>query len=163
MNRTILSVTLFCLMITGIILDGNRPAQASQCIVPTEAGAWRNYDTETNGITRTGFRMECRDASTTTCDGDICSTTSAVRSHYFISLFGKCHPSDCVWGEVEGSLLTGNLDGWYYFEYNQGFAKRYVYVRTYPQWPGWLRVWVYTDFADPGRSDYTSDDWFIHG
>lgn len=135
-------------------------AVASMCIIPQEEGAWQNYDPNTRGITHLNFRMECRDDSHTTCNGNICHTTFAVAPHYFISLWGSCSPSDCRWGEVEGTALSGSMAGWYYFFYNQGFAKRYVYARTYPEWPGWLRLWIYTDFTDPARADYTMDDWF---
>lgn len=162
MNRTTYSLTFLGLLVFGLLFATTENAQASFCITPEEAGAWHNNDAATRGVTHLDFRMECRDASETHCDGDICSTTSAVAAHYFISVWGSCHPTDCVWGEVEGRALSGNLNGWYYFLYDPGFAKEYVYVRTYPQWPGWLRVWIYTDFVDPNRADQTSDDWFIH-
>src|SRR5439155_24125043 len=42
---------------------------------------------------------------------------------------GKCHPTDCYWGEVEGVAQTGSNAGWYTFHYDQGFADRYVWVR----------------------------------
>jgi hypothetical protein len=155
-RKKIPMVGIVCLLAT--VLVGS--AVASMCIVPPEEGNWVNYDPDTRGITRANFRMECRDASVTHCNGDICWTTSAVKSHYFLRLFGSCSPTDCDWGEVEGVTATGSLEGWYYFYYDHGFAKRYVYVRTYPQWPGWLRVWIYTDFTDPNRQDYVMDDWF---
>ena len=100
--------------------------------------------------------------SVSQCNGNICSGHYETIPHYYLTLFGKCSPSDCPWGEIEGRALTGSMPGWYYFVYNQGFAKRYVYVRTYPAWPGWLRVWIYNDFTDPGRADYTTDEWFRH-
>lgn len=144
-----------------LLLLGSVKAHAGLCVVPTESGAWKNYNSATRSITNVDFRMECRDASVTQCSGDICSTTSAVAPHFFIRLFGACTPTDCPWGEVEGIRLSGNLDGWYYFTYNQGFAQRYVYARTYPQWPGWFRLYIWTDFSDPGRADYASDEWFV--
>lgn len=148
--------SIVCLLAT--VLVGS--VIASMCIIPPEEGNWVNNDPATRGITRANFRMECRDASETHCSGGICWTTSAVEPHYFLRLFGSCTPTDCDWGEVEGIAATGSLEGWYYFYYDHGFAKRYVYVRTYPQWPGWLRVWIYTDFTSPSRQDYVMDDWF---
>lgn len=159
---TVRSIVLGCLIVFGFLLVNTGAAQASFCIVPTEQGAWHNSDPATRGITQLDFRMECRDASTTTCDGDICSTTSAVAPHYFISLFGSCSPTDCAWGQVEGEAVRGEFAGWYYFFYDQGFAQRQVWVRTYPEWPGWLRLWIYNDFVDPNRADYESDEWFLH-
>ena len=158
--RRLLQVGLgACVIAVGLSFLGS-PAQASFCVVPEEDGTWVNYDANTRGITQLMFRLECRDASATNCSGGICSTTSAVSSHYFIRLYGSCYPADCDWGEVEGQALTGSLDGWYYFHYDQGYAKRYVYVQTYAAWPGWLRLWVWTDFTDPSRADYAIDDWF---
>ena len=144
-------------MAFSVLLIGTVVAHASMCIIPSEEGSWKNYDSQTRGITRIQFRMECRDAPHTTCSGGFCRTTSAVEAHYFIHLFGKCHPTDCDWGEVEGIQTSGD---WYYFFYDQGFAKRFVYVKTYPQWPGWLRLWMYTKFTDPSRDNYVMDDWF---
>jgi hypothetical protein len=146
------------ILVLALLIAGS--AIASMCLVPEEEGAWVNYDPYTRSITRLNFRMECRDASQTTCSGGICQTSHGVSSHYFIHLFGSCSPTDCDWAEVEGVRLTGSLEGWYYFYYDQGFAKRYVYARTYPAWPGWLRLYIYTDFIDPGRTDYNTDDWF---
>jgi hypothetical protein len=146
----------------ALLMQGySSSAEASMCIIPDEAGNWRSYDTDTRSITRANFRMECRDDTRTTCSGGICRTTFGVKAHYFISLWGKCHPSDCVWGEVEGVKLTGDLSDWYRFYYDQGFAKRWVYVRTYSQWPGWLRLYMWTDFTDPNRADYAIDEWFV--
>lgn len=150
----------FAIGLTLLLLSGTT-AYTSMCIIPSEEGSWDNYNAQTRGIPHLDFRMECRDASTTTCSGSICSTTFAVEPHYFIHLFGSCSPTDCDWGEVEGTRLTGSLDGWYYFFYDQGFAKRYVYARTYPAWPGWLRLYIWTDFSSPYRQDYSSDEWFL--
>jgi hypothetical protein len=156
------SLVLLALLGLLVLMQGySGSAEASMCIVPEEAGSWKNYDTDTRNITRLNFRMECRDDRQTTCYGSICSTTFGVKSHYFINLWGKCHPSDCNWGEVEGVRLSGSLEGWYRFYYDQGFARRWVYVRTYDQWPGWLRLYVWTDFTDPNRADYAIDEWFV--
>ena len=134
-------------------------ALAGLCTTPPAEGWWDSYDANTRSITTLRFRMECRDATATTCNGNICITTHGVDPHYFITLWGSCSPSDCNWGEVEGELIGNDLDGWYYFYYDHGFAKRHVYVQTYPEWPGWLRLWMYTDFVD-GREDYVTDEWF---
>lgn len=61
-----------------LLLLGSIKAHAGLCVVPTESGAWKNYNSATRSITNVDFRMECRDASVTQCSGDICSTTSAV-------------------------------------------------------------------------------------
>lgn len=156
-HRLTSAVLAFCIAL--LVLHPNQ-ANASLCSVPYEAGSWLNAVPSTRSITRVEFRMECRDTPITRCSGGVCSTQNAVTPHYFIRLFGKCSPTDCNWGEVEGVALTGSLQGWYYFVYNQGFAKRYVYARTYSGSPNQLRVYIYNDFTDPARPDYTTDEWF---
>jgi hypothetical protein len=148
------------LVVLGLIVFKAAIAHAGLCITPPENGTWRNNDTATNNITWVVFRLECRDASRTVCNGNICTTTSAVEPHYFVKVWGKCHPTDCYWGEAEAFPQTGGNEGWYLAHYNQGFAHRWVWVRTYPQWPGWLRVYIWNDFVDPGRADYVIDEWF---
>lgn len=150
------------LIVIGLLVSAfTGSAVASMCIVPPEEGSWENYDEDTRGITSLEFQMECRDVSQTICNNGICSRIYLVEPHYYLRLFGSCTPHDCDWGEVEGVAGTGDLEGWYRFYYNQGFARRYVYARTYPEWPGWLRLYIYTDFTDPGREDYVMDDWFV--
>jgi hypothetical protein len=153
-------IVLGLLLAPALVLIGSGAAQAGMCFIPAEEGNWTNYDSNTRGITKLEFRMECRSLPDPPCSGGLCTSTSAVAPHYFIHLYGSCSPTDCNWGEVEGERLSGSLDGWYRFIYDHGFARRYVYARTYQQWPGWLRLWIYTDFVDPGRADYVMDDWF---
>lgn len=72
-------------------------------------------------------------------------------------LFGACSPSDCDWGEVGAQRLNS---GQIYGFYDQGFAKRYVYARMSQYRPGQLWVFTRTDFVDPNRPDYDSQNWF---
>ena len=136
-------IVLGLLLAPTVVLISPGKAQGSTCITPTEQGSWTNYNSRTRGITRLDFRMVCRRGT----------------PYYSIQLF-SCAPICDGWNEVRGERLTGSLDGWYRFTYDQRLARRYVYVRTYPQSPGWLRLWVHTDFADPRRADYVMDEWF---
>jgi len=152
---------MFGLAVLLLMLFKSTNAYAGLCVTPPETGSWRNSNSATRSITSIAFRMECRSANWGTCSGNICTTTvGAVSPHYFIKLWGKCYPQDCYWGEAEGTKQTGAYDGWYRFNFDQGFARRYVWVKTYPQWPGWLRLYIWTDFADPRRADYAIDEWF---
>jgi len=45
--------------------------------------------------------------------------------------------------------------------YSQGFATRYVYASMSLYQAGRLWIWMWTDFADPGRPDYELQAWFI--
>ena len=45
--------------------------------------------------------------------------------------------------------------------FHQGFATRYVYADMSLHRAGQLWIWMWTDFADPGRPDYESQNWFV--
>lgn len=55
------------------------------------------------------------------CNDNICQITYAVKRVYTAKLWGKCHPSDCYWGKLDGVYTSSN---WLRFYYDQGFAKR---------------------------------------
>jgi hypothetical protein len=77
---------------------------------------------------------------------------------YYLHLFGSCYPTDCDWGEVGARR---DSSGWIRTTIDHGFATRSVWVKAYPGYSvDWLRVWIWTDFKDPNRADYASNDWF---
>jgi hypothetical protein len=77
---------------------------------------------------------------------------------FYLRLFGKCHPTDCDWGSVGARRESS---GWIRTTVDHGFARRDIWVKLYQRSSGdELRVWIYTDFRDPNRADYISDDWF---
>jgi hypothetical protein len=127
------------------------------CGTPNAVGKWKNQDQATRGITRAVFRMECRDDTKTTCVGSICRTTFGVKAHYFLKIYGKCTPTDCNWGEVEGNRLP--YTDWYYFYFNQGFAGQHVFVNAANR--DSLYIYVLTDFVDRSRRDYESSYSFV--
>ena len=44
-----------------------------------------------------------------------------------IKIWGKCHPSDCAWGEEE---VYRHSDGtWKYVNYDQGFGNKLVWLK----------------------------------
>jgi hypothetical protein len=45
--------------------------------------------------------------------------------------------------------------------YHQGFATRYVYADMSLYRPDQLWIWMWTNFADPSRPDYESQNWFV--
>ena len=133
-------------------------ANAGQCVVGQvkEVGTWVNPDNNTRGITKAVFAEECRNDGRTTCNGNICSTTSAVKLVYTAKLWGQCHPTDCYWGKVDGVYTSEN---WLRFRYDHGFAKRTVWGRIWSGSDNWLRLIVVTDFVSPSRDDYRFDAW----
>lgn len=136
-------------LVAGILLTGS-PAQAL-CIQPEEEGHWKNYDPDTRGITKAHVRFVCQDQ---VLNGQLYPPGPP----YYVHLWGSCHPTDCDWGEV-GAYRDPN--GWIRTTYNQGFATRYVWIKAYTGYTkDWLRVYIWTDFADPNRKDYAMDNWF---
>lgn len=125
------------------------PAVAS-CIQPQEEGNWQNTDPNTRSLTRINLRFVCQDQ---VLNGQLYPPGPP----WYVHVFGKCHPTDCDWGEVGAQRLSSNH---IYAVYNQGFAKRYVYARMSQYRPGQLWVWTWTDFTDPSRADYGVHNWF---
>ncbi|MEL6163050.1 MAG: hypothetical protein AAFR37_04555, partial [Cyanobacteria bacterium J06628_3] len=68
-----------------------------------------------------------------------------------INVFGSCHPKDCDWGESE--IKYNRKSNWRYAIYDQGFAKKVVWLRLKNN--GQLRVAVEVDYRD-NRKDRTS-------
>ncbi len=123
----------------------------AQCIPPQEEGNWSNIDPNTRSFTHLNVHYICQDQ---VLNGEPCCP---IGPPYYVHLFGSCSPTDCDWGQSGGNRI-GN--GYLYFFYDQGFAKRHVFVRMSQRYPGKLYLQVQTDFTDPNRADYVSDEWF---
>lgn len=149
------------LVLVGLVFCGlffSSVSSAGQCIVPKEVGTWVNSDPNTNGVTKVIIEMVCEDTPVYNCSGNICSVTYTVTPHYYVKVWGKCHPTDCYWGRVEGRRTSAN---WQYFFYNQSFATRDVWAQIWSGSDAWLRVIIDTHFTDSsGRTDYRIDNWF---
>jgi hypothetical protein len=61
---------------------------------------------------------------------------------------------------ADGNPVMIGTTKWIYAYYDQGFAKRYVYIKPSVLYPSDLYMWMYTDFVDPGRPDYVLTNWF---
>src|SRR5262245_49860728 len=89
----------------ALMAVASQSARASLCVVPREVGNWTNVNANTRSITRANFRMTCTSRFVTTCNGFICTGHWESTPNYYLRLFGKCHPTDCNWGEVKGTKL----------------------------------------------------------
>ena len=49
---------------------------------------------------------------------------------------------------------------WVFAFYDQGFARRYIYIKPSVLRPGNLYLWMYTAFTDPSRSPYVFTGWY---
>jgi hypothetical protein len=151
MNKGIrLAWALVLVLVIGAVALPPRPANGL-CLQPKEEGKWRNADPSTRSLTHIELRFVCQDQI---LNGQLYPPGPP----WYVHIFGKCHPSDCDWGEVGAQQLpTGHI----YAVYDQGFAKRYVYARMSQYRPGQLWVYMYTDFTDPNRPDYEVHNWFV--
>ncbi len=125
----------------------------SLCITPAEVGDWVNMDASTRSITRVKVEFVCQDVI-------LNGQPYPPGPPFYVHLWGKCHPSDCDWGRIGANPVRVGTTDWIYAFYDQGFAKRYVYIKPSSLYPGNLYMWMYTDFTDPGRPDYISTNWF---
>lgn len=143
--------------LSAVAVGGAVPAQAS-CTPPPltdQHGTWRNINANTNSITRVNVRNECSDVRLCDVNGN-CTWNGG----YFVRLYGKCHPTDCDWGQRKADRMS---DGWIGTKYVHSWSTKHVRLKTYT-YSGtvYLRVWVHTDFtAADGRKDYTTDEWFV--
>lgn len=141
--------TFFAVLLLLLGLFGLYATPASAlCVTPTEVGAWANVDSNTRSITRADIRFQCQDQI-------LNGQPYPPGKPFYIRLFGKCHPSDCVWQEAGADNIAG---GWKRATLDQGFATRTIRFKTYPD--GRLRILIDTDFRDPARRDYSSAEWF---
>jgi len=140
---------LFLVVLLNLITLSN--ISFAQCSQPPEEGNWVNTDSNTRSITRVTTRFICQDQ---VLNGQPCCPTGPA---WYIHLYGSCSPTACDWGEVGAQRLsTGHIYGFY----DQGFAKRYVYIKMSQYQPGKLWMYIYNDFVDPNRADYEIQTWF---
>lgn len=143
------------LVVPGLLLlMGYTGSASALCVTPTalgDLGRWNNINASTRSITKADLGFAC---------GDVILNGVVPYTGYQIRLFGSCSPTDCNWGWVN---LPPYTDGWYRTTINHGFATRSVWVKKYVYWGrDYLRIYIWTDFASPSRTDYASDEWFLH-
>ncbi|MDM0053814.1 hypothetical protein [Variovorax sp. J22R115] len=144
---------LLCLLVTLLVGAWSQQVHA-QCAVQQEEGNWVNSDPNTPSLTRAVLRFTCQDQ---VLNGQPYPPGPPWHMH----LWGKCHPTDCDWGEVGAENVTIGSRTYVRATFNQGFATRHVYADMSLFRTGQLWIWMWTDFSDPGRPDYESQNWFV--
>jgi hypothetical protein len=124
------------------------------CAAQPEDGNWVNSDPNTRSLTRAALRFTCQDQI---LNGQLYPPGPPWHIH----LWGACSPADCNWGEVGAENVTVGDRTYIHAVYDHGFATRYVYVDMSLYRAGQLWIWMWTNFTDPGRPDYESQNWFI--
>lgn len=148
-------LTRICLGLLAFVAFASisAPANAS-CVTQPEDGSWVNADPNTRSLTRADLRFTCQDQ---VLNGQL----HPPGPPWHVHLWGKCHPTDCDWSTVGANVVTIGGRTFIHAVYNQGFARRYVYADMSLHRPGQLWIWMWTDFTDPGRADYESQNWFV--
>lgn len=123
------------------------------CAQQPEDGNWVNSDPNTRSLTRAELRFTCQDQI---LNGELYPPGPPWHMH----LWGACSPSDCDWNEVGAEHVTVGDRSYVRAIYRQGFATRYVYADMSLYREGQLWIWMWTDFQDPNRPDYESQNWF---
>lgn len=124
------------------------------CAAQPEDGNWVNSDQNTRSLTQAELRFTCQDQI---LNGQL----HPPGPPWHIHLRGACSPTDCDWGEVGAESVTVGDRTYIYAVYHQGFATRYVYVDMSLYRAGQMWIWMWTNFTDPNRPDYESQNWFI--
>lgn len=160
MNKSILNFKSYApvlsLGVLSLLFIFSNSANAGQCLTPPEVGTWLNHDTNTGGVTKVVIDMDCVDDTQSSCSGGICTIVHGVKPIYTVKVWGKCHPTDCYWGKVEGVYTSAD---WMRFFYDKSWVFRTVWGQTWPGDRNWLRVIVDSDYAD-SRPDHRFDGWF---
>jgi len=115
----------------------------AQCIDPPQRCNWVNVNPNTRSITHARIEFTCV---------DVVQAGVPPPPSWHITLFGRCHPTDCPWGRIPGRSGPG---GSILASYDQGFATRAVRITRVGTR---INIRIATNFRDPGRTDYVSND-----
>jgi hypothetical protein len=141
------SVLLLFALLGSLLLTGHARAA---CLEPREVGQWTNVTPDTRGLVSLDLRFICQDRV-------LNGAPYPPGPAWYVHAVGKCEPVDCDWHEVGAQrLATAHI----FAMYEQGAARRYVYLRMSQSRPDLLWAWIYTDFTDPTRSSYGVYAWF---
>lgn len=152
--HTLVALAMLAAVSVGVGVVTAAPA-AALCAPSQLDGTWYNINANTRAITKTKVET-CQPV--TVCNGSICTTRYDAGT--FISVYGKCHPTDCAWGRKQTQDMG---DGWIRAIYSFGFKTSYVWAKNYTYYgQTYLRVYVFNDFTPAdGRADYVTDEWFL--
>ena len=100
-------------------------------------GTWKNDDEKTGSITRAEIRPR--------------------GSGFEVSMWGRCHPTDCDWGKPHSYDFSSMAGGPMKLEWRPGFAVKKQELTLLPE--GRMEVVTRTHFTDrSGRKDYEIRD-----
>lgn len=153
-RRFLFGAQLVLVLLLAVLISSLPERIEAQCLAQPEAGTWVNADSTTRSLTKAELRFTCQDQV-------LNGQPYPPGPPWHIHLWGACVPTDCDWGEVGAQTVTIGTRTYVYAVYHQGFATRYVYADMSLYHKGQLWIWMWTDFADPARPDYVSQNWFI--
>ncbi len=139
-SRQILFSTVLAVLTPLMAIAPTPIARADAPDYTTEwTGTWINTDTNTSNITR--------------------FVVTPTGNHKFkVQVYGKCHPTDCAWGNAE-MVTYKRSDGYYFYgiaNYKMNFKKTTLFF-TLAEGPVVLQT--FNQFTDRSQREnyYTSD------
>lgn len=124
------------MMMTAMLVS----ASSAFASIAAYTGVWKNVDNNTSGITKMIIRVS--------------------GSTVLVKTFGKCHPTDCNWGQTKALPFTINVSSSELRQtkaltavYKQGFANKLLVIKKRGQR---LVVQLFANMKD-SRSNYTKN------
>jgi hypothetical protein len=141
----------FVLLLLALLGGALPSAHAyASCLEPREVGQWTTVTPETRSLVSIDLRFICQDHI-------LHGAPYPPGPEWYVHAVGRCVPVDCDWHEVGAQRLATTL---ILAVFEQGAARKYVYLRLSQSRPDLLWAYIYTDFKDPTRSSYGVYDWF---
>lgn len=133
MKKELIMIALCSFLMSATVWGAGQGAHASSF-----AGQWTNKDFKTRNITRVHIQLS----------GD----------KIMVHEWGRCHPTECNWGETTGTLKGKTL----FVRWDQKFAIRTQELTLLLD--GTLQVTTHTHYVDKsGRKDSVLKDIFVNG
>lgn len=140
MKRTASYIALFVIAVLMESLFSGCVASHTNIATSPFVGQWCNKDFNTRGITRV----------------HITQVGNGLKVH----MWGRCHPTECDWGEVTGTLDEGGRV--IAVTWDQSFVVRTQKFQIKPD--GALAVTTHSHYTDnSGRADRDETDLFVKG
>lgn len=119
------------------------------CAELVEQGSWVNDDTTTNTISRIELTFVRQDEM-------FKGEPYPPGPSWYVRISGRCLPRDCDWGLWGARTISDYV----YAVVDQGFARRFIWLKTSQLRPGHMWAYVWTDFLDAQQQDYVVQGWF---
>lgn len=146
-SKPLCSLVLIVTVFAGLSL-GAQSAHAL-CVTPEEEGEWV-ATTQNSVLEALNIEFICQDVIR---NGE----PYPPGPPFYMHPWGSCYPSACDWDE-HGADRENN--GYILSVIDQGFVTRWVWARMSAYYDDLLYVWIWSDFDNPKRKDYSNAAYF---